>query len=131
MTPRPTREELVALLFSDPASECFLDDAGHVLDSEASGRTFHCDEGDRLGAVKEILAIVASEVGDIDMALEGTSAVGDAKDIACSAKRGAILLLMAAWAAENALKPKRTPAPVDGKPQPEQLSFDEMPGGTP
>lgn len=97
MSAKPTREELVALLFSDPASEAWEHDATWILDVLAEKRTFYRDEPGVLGACKEIAQVVSAEL-DLHMALGHEDEREDLEDVAC----GAILLLVAAWAAERA-----------------------------
>lgn len=94
----PTHSDLERILWSDPASECFAHDAREILASKPGERTFN-DGGDAQAAIQEILDVVCAEL-DAPSEDDGADAL---RDQAVSAKRGAILLLHAAWAAEEAL----------------------------
>lgn len=110
MTTSPTREQLAALLFSDPATEAWEGDALKILErAKAEGDTHH-EENAHLGpdafAVEELINVVGSETDSFSLAdvTEGDDAKDDLLSLACSAKRGALLLLHAAFAAEQAAK---------------------------
>lgn len=97
----PTRSDLERLLWSDPASECFEHDALEVYNAGDSP----------LNGAQMVLELVSVETGDLaeGMSLNGESAAADLRDLATTAKRAAIMLLHAGWAAEEAaerLSPK-------------------------
>ncbi len=93
----PARVDLERILWSDSASDAWVQDALHVL-KEAE------DPDDRLAAIKQLIEMAGSETCDVDMSLEDEDEAADLDDLATTAKRGAILLLHAAWAAEKAAK---------------------------
>jgi len=96
-------------LFSDPASECWEADGYAIaLQGEAATAPGPCTP-DALEACVDVLRVVGSEIGDIELGCESVRA--DLDDVACSAKRGAILLLVAAWAAERKRPRKASSAP--------------------
>lgn len=112
--PGPTREQLIVLLFSDPASDNFEQDALSILRRE----------GPMLERVQEVFDIVNAETSGLD--LDGESERDDLKFLACGAKRCAILLLHAAFAAEESAKPKPRAKP---KPSPQLSLITDAPKG--
>lgn len=92
----PTREDLQRLLFSDPASDAFEQDAR----GELARKRAHERPTDR---VRKLIEMVGVELNPEKLAYEYDFADEHLRDLACTAKRGAILLLHAAWAAEQAL----------------------------
>lgn len=89
--PAPTREDLEQLLWSDPVSAEF--------ESDAMGIILAAD-GDAADKAQELMDVVSGEVGDPFRGGEDDEAE-NLRDLACTAKRGAIMLLHAAWFAEQ------------------------------
>jgi len=110
----PSLEQLRNLLISDPATAAFVGDAKAFMDD------FDGDDEDPHAYICEILHNVSSEIDphyglgrefDESDGVEG--AKEDLKHIATSCKRGAILLLCAAFEAEQRLA--RAERPTRGK----------------
>lgn len=87
----PQGIDLERLVMSDPASSAFVGDAIGILE-----KNLH--EGADV-AVSEVLAVVASETDGVGRSGEDTMKA-ELQDLAVTAKRGALLLLTAAWFAE-------------------------------
>jgi hypothetical protein len=101
---RPTREQLVALLFSDSASEAFEGDALAMLARDIDTRAGRLTQDSVRLNVMMLLDMISAETSGLD--LLGEDMREDLKSLACTAKRAAILALHAAFAAEQALAPK-------------------------
>ena len=94
----PTRDDLCRLLWSDPASEAFEADARSELEG-AETLTERIDNvRELLDRVIELFRVIASEV-DVEMFIE--DAEDDARDLARTGMRLAILALYAAWFAQQ------------------------------
>lgn len=102
---KPTREQLIALLFSDAASEAWERDAlGILCGSEGDDQQPHQAKETIVDRVQEAIEVVGTECDAAREMVDGESDRDDLEALACGAKRGAILLLHSAWAAEQAAK---------------------------
>ncbi len=130
---RPTREQLVALLFSDPASEAWDDDAKKILETARAPGDGRGMEGELsvLEHVLDVLNVVGSELdGSAGDGLAGDSEDDDLRGLACMAKRGAILLLHAAAAlARRRRADEEAESPMSGLRVQRIISF--LAGGAP
>lgn len=112
----PSREQLQALLVSDPATDAFIGDAKSIMaeherDADDAAYSYIC----------EVLGIVSSEIDPTYSGmLEGDGEQEDLEAIVVGAKRAALLLLCAAHEAEKRLaalkRPKASPKKRKRKP---------------
>lgn len=102
-TNKPSRSELEDLLWGVHAAECFEQDALDILEKA---------EGTKTDRIAEVLSVVESELNGISMTLEG-DARRDLQNLSTAARRGAILLMVAAWYAERKV-PRVTKPAGDG-----------------
>lgn len=89
------RKVLETLLWSDPASEAWEGDARSILADANS-------EPEPMERIRDLIEVVGAETGDAELEYEDDAE--DLRSLASTAKRGAILLLHAAAAAELELK---------------------------
>ncbi len=96
---RPTRDQLVALLFSDAASGAWEHEALSVLALDRGASLLQ----PRLEAVVDLVEVVSAEIDVLTDSLK-LEPEDDLNTLACGARRAAVLLLHAAFAAEQALE---------------------------